>query len=186
VDTIGADQDIATDHCPVRTRAIKKMGCYTGFVLLECAYSVAGVHLRCADSLEHGPIYHRLQSASVNRELRKLIPGSKTARLTPDLLAKAVGIEQLVGADGDRIESFQQAKLCKLADGMREGIDPNPEFANGFCLLEDIAVDASGMEHERGRQAADAAACDDNLQSILSLFSSAAITTRSRSRCTVS
>src|SRR5262249_34377826 len=41
-------------------------------------------------------------------------------------------------------------------------VDPDAEFTNGVRLLVDLAVDAAGMQHERGGQTADAAADNDD------------------------
>src|SRR5215475_4955989 len=46
---------------------------------------------------------------------------------------------------------------------MGQRVDADAELANGVRLLIDLAVDAAGMQHERGGETAGAAADDDDL-----------------------
>ncbi len=80
-------------------------------VLTERAEPVAGEDPRLAEPRAHRLIDHALQLAAVDRELRHVEAGVEAARLAPDFLAEAVGIDQLVGADRDRVEPVQQAEL---------------------------------------------------------------------------
>src|SRR6516165_3484198 len=96
-------------------------------------------------------------------ELRHLVAGIGATQLAPDLLPEAVGVEQLVGSDPHRVEAFEQPELAQFFDRMRQRIDADAELTNGVRLLVDLAVDAAGMQHERGGQAADAAADNDDL-----------------------
>ena len=116
-----------------------------------------------AEPRAHRLIDHALQAAAVNGELRHVEAGIDAARLAPDLLAEAVGVEQLVGADGDGVEPLQQAELLELLDGVRQRVDADAELADAVGLLEHLAVDAAGMQHQRGGQAADPAADNDRL-----------------------
>ena len=49
---------------------------------------------------------------------------------------------------------------------MGQRIDADAELVNSVRLLINLAVDAAGMQHERGRETADAAADDDGLQRV--------------------
>ena len=95
-------------------------------------------------------IDHALQPAAMDRELRHVEAGVGAAQLAPDLLAEAVDVEQLVGADRDRVEPLQQAELLQLLDGVRQRVDADAELADAVGLLVDLAVDAARMQHQRG------------------------------------
>ncbi len=81
----------------------------------------------------------------------------------PDGLAEAVGVEQFVGADRDRVEPLQQAELFQFANGVGQGVDADAEFADAVGLLKNFAVDAAGLQHEGGGQSANPAADNDHL-----------------------
>src|SRR5262249_8957457 len=49
----------------------------------------------------------------------------------------------------------------KFFDGMRQRVDAAAEFAHRLRLLVDLAVDAAGMQHERGGEPTHPAAHDD-------------------------
>ena len=118
---------------------------------------------RFSEPRPHRLVDHALQPAAMNGELRNVVAGVEAARLAPDLLTETVGIEQLVGADRDRIEPLEQAELGQFLDGVRQRIDADAQFADGVRLLEDFAVDPARVQHQRRDQAADARACDDHL-----------------------
>src|SRR6516165_76812 len=46
---------------------------------------------------------------------------------------------------------------------MRQRVDSDAELTNGVRLLVEFAVDAAGMQHERGGETPDAAADNDDL-----------------------
>src|SRR6516225_5538085 len=83
------------------------------------------------------------------------------ALLMPDLLAVTREVKQLISADGSIIEAVQQANACKLADGMRQRVNADAQFANGIGLLKEFAVDAAGAQHQCRGETADAATNDD-------------------------
>ena len=56
----------------------------------------------------------------------------------------------------DRIEPVEQAELGQLLDRVRQRVDADAELADRVRLLEDLAIDPARMQHQRGRQAADA------------------------------
>ena len=119
----------------------------------------------CFDAVAHRVMDHGLQASTVDRELRILKPGIGAARLAPDLLAIAVHVEQFVGADPDGVQSREQPDLSEFLDG-GQGVDADAQLANGIRLLENLAIDAAGMKHERGGEPADAAADDDRLHAV--------------------
>ena len=117
--------------------------------------------MRVADAGAQCLVKHFLQAPAMNGELRIFIAGIRAARLAPDLLPEAVGVDELEGADGHRIKPLEQPKLRQLLDGMGKRVDADAELADGLRLLVHVAVDAARMQHQGGGQAADAAA-DDN------------------------
>ncbi len=57
----------------------------------------------------------------------------------------------------------QQAELCASSrDRVGQGVDADAELADLVGLLINLAVDAAGVQHQRGGQPADAAAYDDD------------------------
>ena len=97
----------------------------------------------------------------MDRELRNVVAGIEAARLAPDLLAEAIGIDELVGADRNRVEPVEQAEVGKLFDRMRERIDADAKLADRVRLLENLTIDPARMQHQPGHEATDAAASDD-------------------------
>src|SRR3546814_4880374 len=71
---------------------------------------VAGVHLVATDPLDHRLVQDRLQFAAVDRELREFVATVEAAQVAPDLLAEAVGVDQLVGADSHAVESLERSE----------------------------------------------------------------------------
>ena len=163
MNTVGADQHVAARGRAVGAVTVEEPGGDAALALGIGAEAVAGMDARFAEPRPHRLVDHRLQAAAVDGELRHVVAGVDAARLAPDLLAEAVGVEQLVGADADLVEPVEQAELGQFLDGMRQGVDADAELAHGVRLLVDLAVDAARMQHQRRRQAADAAADDDGL-----------------------
>src|ERR1041385_9095535 len=108
-------------------------------------------------------IDHALQAPTMDRELRYVEARVEPTLFTPDLLPEAVEVEQLVGADRDRVKPLQQSELLQLPDGMRQGVGGDAEVADGIGLLIDLAIDAARMQHQRGDEPANSAADDDRL-----------------------
>src|SRR5437763_1372506 len=111
-------------------------------------------------------IDHVLQLAAMDRELRHIEARIGAAQLAPDLLPEAVQVEQLVGADRDRVEPLEQAELFQFLDGVRQRVDADAELADGVGLLVHLAVDAARMQHQRGHKSAYSAANDDGLHAL--------------------
>ena len=163
MDTIGADQHIAARGVLMCAVAIKEIGRDAAVILRERAEAAIHMDARLAEPGTDRLKNDALQPAAMNGELRNVVSGVEPARLAPDLLSEPVGVEQLVGADRDRVQAIEQAKLCQFLDGMRQRIDPDAQLANDVGLLEDFAVDPARVQHQRRYQAAHAAAGDDHL-----------------------
>ena len=162
MDAVAADQHVAARGGAV-AGAVEEIGGDAAFVLGIGAEPVAGVEAIFAEPRPRRLIDHAVQAAAMDRELRHVVAGVEPARLAPDLLAEAVHVEQLVGADRHCVEALQEAEPRKLLDGMRQRVDADAELAHRVGLLEHLAVDAAGMQHQRSRQPADAAADDERL-----------------------
>ena len=163
MDAVGADQHIAARGLGMRAVAIEEIGGDAGLVLGEGTEPRAGMDFRFAEPRSHGLIDHALQPAAMDGKLRIIEAGIGAARLAPDLLAKSIAIEQLVGADADIIEPAQQTELGQFLDRMRQGVDPDTEFPDLVALLEHLAVDSARMQHQGRRQSAYATTDNDRL-----------------------
>ena len=148
MDAVGADQHVAVRGAPVRAVAIEEIGGDAALVLLEVAEPMAGVQPAFAEPRAHRLMDHALQPAAMDRELRHVVAGVDAARLAPDLLAEAVGVDQLVGADRDGVEPLHQAELLQFLDGVRQRVDADAKLADALGLLEQLAIDAAGMQHQ--------------------------------------
>src|SRR5271155_4004264 len=163
MNAVGADQHVAARRRPVRAVAVEKIGGDAGFVLAGGAEPVSGMDARLAEPRADRLIDHALQTAAMDGKLRYVVAGIEPARFAPDLLAEAVGVKQLIGAAAARIEPFQEPERGKLLDRVRQRVDADAELAYLIGLLEDFAVDAARVQHQRGGKTADAAADDDDL-----------------------
>ena len=163
MNAVGADQDVAAHAAAVTAVAVEEMGGDAALVLRERTEPVTGMDAAFTEPRPHRLKDRALQPATMNRELRHVIAGIEAARLTPDLLTEPVGVDQLKGADADRVEAIQQPELLQLLDGMRQRVDADAELADRVGLLVDFAVDAAGVEHQGHGQPADAAANNDDL-----------------------
>ena len=83
----------------------------------------AGAHRIVAKPFAHRLQQHAVQSAAMDRELRRIETRVGAAQLAPHHLAKAVGVDQLARADAGTIERRQQAKRCQLLDRVRQRVD---------------------------------------------------------------
>src|SRR5262249_12867167 len=163
MNAVGADQHVAARSRPMRAMAVEEIGAHAAFVLAKMSQAMAGVDARLAEPGAHRLVDDRLQPAAMDGELRHLVARIGAAQLAPDLLPEAVGVEQLVGSDSHGVEAIEQPQLLQFLDRMRQRVDSDAELTNGVRLLVDLAVDPAGMQHERGGQAADAAADNDDL-----------------------
>src|SRR5262249_12244790 len=143
---------------PMRAVAVEEIGAHATFVLAKMSQAMAGVDARLAEPRAHRLVDDRLQPAAMDGGLRHLVAGVGAAQLAPDLLAEAVGLKQLVGADPRRVETIEQPELAHFLDRMGQRVDADAELTNGIRLLIELAVEAGGMQHERGGKTADAAA----------------------------
>src|SRR5580692_1438512 len=163
MNTVGADQNVAAHGVDMTSGPIEEMRGDAALVLGEGAEPAAGVNGLRPQPLLDGAMDHALQPAAMDRELRHVMAGIDAAGFAPDFLAVAVEIIKHVGADRDIVELLQQPETGEFADRMRQRVDADAEFADGVRLLEQLAADAAGAQHQRGGQAPDTAPDDNRL-----------------------
>ena len=97
--------------------------------------------------------------------MRPLVAGRQAPGLAVDQLAVAGEERVVLRLAGDRRQRLLQAKRAELLDRMRAEIDADPERVDFGRRLEhpDAAGAAAGVDRERQRQAADAAADNDDV-----------------------
>ena len=100
--------------------------------------------------VEHRAMENALQLAAVNGELGHIVSGVGATQFLPDRLAEAIAIEQLASPDADAVELRQQTELRQNADGVRQHVEADAEFAQLRGLLEYLGLD-SGLVQSRGR-----------------------------------
>src|SRR5215467_824390 len=115
-----------------------------------------------------GIAQHALQATPVDRQLRYLVACLEPARFAPDLLAEAVGIDQLARAHTDGVEALEQAELAQLGNGVRQHIDADTQLADTLGGLEDLAWNSTCLQHQGKRKPADASADDDDVHRLTS------------------
>src|SRR6516165_1969773 len=162
MNAVGTNQNVAASGGAMHAGAVKEIPGDAGFVLAEGAEAMTGMDVPLADAVAHGVVDHALQPAAMDRKLGHVIAGVEPARFAPYLLAEAIGIEQLIGADSDRIEPLQKPERGELLDRMRQRIDADAELADLVGLLEHLALDAARVQHQCSGEPADPAACDDH------------------------
>jgi hypothetical protein len=110
--------------------------------------------------VEHCAMEDGLQLATVNGELRHIVPGVGTAKLLPHRLTETIAIEQLARTDTDTVELGQEAEPGQHADGVRQHVEADAQFAQLRRLFEDLGLESSLVQTEGTGQAADTAADD--------------------------
>ena len=185
MDAVGTDQNIAARGVAMAAAAVEEVRGDAAIVLSEGAEPAIQMNARFTQAGARRLVDDVLQPAAMDRELRNVVAGIEAARLAPDLLAEAIGIDELVGADRDRVEPVEQAEVGKLFDRMRERIDADAKLADRVRLLENLTIDPARMQHQPGHQATDAAAGDDYFHdaTLYTLFSICGQSAASRGKC---
>ena len=126
MDAVGADQNVAARGVAMDAAAIEEIGGDAAIVLSERAEPAIQMNARFAEPGARRLVDDVLQPAAMDRELRNVVAGIEAARLAPDLLAETIGVDELVGADRDRVEPVEQAEVGKLLDRMGSVLMPTP------------------------------------------------------------
>ena len=166
MDAVGADQHVAARGRAVRAAAVEEICGDAAIVLREGAEPVTEMEAALAEPRARRLVDDVLQLAAMDRELRHVEARIGAAQLAPDLLPEAVEIEQLVGADRDRVEPLQQPEFLQLLDGVRQRVDADAKLADAVGLLIDLALDAARMQHQRGDEPAHSSAGNDGLHAL--------------------
>ena len=103
--------------------------------------------------VEHRAMENALQIAAANAELRHIVSGVGAAQLLPDRLAEAIAVEQLASSDAGAVELRQQAEPRQNADGVRQHVEADAEFAQLRGLLEYLGLDSRLVQRGRGKPA---------------------------------
>ena len=119
-------------------------------LLVEADQPALGMDPVRPQPVEHRAMENALQLAAVNAELRHIVSGVGATQFLPHRLAEAIAIEQLASADTDTVECRQEIELRQNADGVRQHVEANAEFAQLGGLLEYLGIEA-GLVQSRGR-----------------------------------
>src|SRR5579883_2123449 len=97
-----------------------------------------------AESVEQ----HRLEIASVNRDLRPVVSGAAAEFFRVDVLAEAVEERGLLREHAALGERGFEAELAQLAHGVRQEIDADADRSDLRRRLEHAARDSGAVKHE--------------------------------------
>jgi hypothetical protein len=161
VDAVGADQHVAARRPGRAAGAVDEGGRDPALIGGEGGKATAGADRARAEPLLDRPVDDPLQASAVDGELRHVVAGVDPARLAPDLLAEAVRVDQLARADRGGVELVEKTQPREFLDGVRQGVDADPELPDRLGLLVDLAGDPAPVQHQGRREPADAAADDD-------------------------
>jgi hypothetical protein len=135
--------------------------------------SVAGDEIFRPEPLAHRGEQHLVQVAAMDGKMRPLVSGRASPRLAIDQLAVARKEGIVLGLAGDRRERALEPQIAQLLDRMRPEINADPEREDFRRGLEhaDAARRLGGVDGQRQRQPANAAADDDELHGPLLVYS---------------
>ena len=162
MDAVGADQRRPAHRLGDGAVVVGERGRHAIVVLLEAGQPAVGADDRLAQALHHRVAEHALEHAAMDRELGHRVTGVQAAQLAPHLLAEPVHVDELVGAHRHRVQPLEQAERLKLSDRMRQRVDAHAQLADRGRLLEHAAGQPAPVQRQRGGQASDAAADDDD------------------------
>ncbi len=117
--------------------------------------------------LAHGGQQHAMQVGAVHAAIRRAVAlQSGVAQRQPGQFMVVVGRthHQRVGPRGDGVERIRQAQGMQAAHRVRPELDAGTDFGEDGRLLEQLDPMAALRQRQRARQAADAAAGDQELQ----------------------
>ena len=126
VNAVGADQRLAGQDFPC-PGGILERGAYMVGVLDVADQPPIGAQCCLTKTLSRCLPQHGVQPATVDGELRHIVPGVQPARLRPDRLPEMVGIGELPRPYADRVQTGQQIQGREFPDRMRQGIDADTE-----------------------------------------------------------
>ena len=99
------------------------------WLLVEADQPAPGMDPGRPQPVEHRAMENALQLAAMNGELGHIVSGVGATQFLPHRLAEAIAIEQLASPDADAVELRQQTELRQNADGVRQHVEADAEFA---------------------------------------------------------
>jgi hypothetical protein len=161
---VGGDQQAACRFPALAVAVLQERGDAFAVRVIAIAgdLDASGDCLR-SDPLQHRAIEQHLQLAAMDGVLRPVVAGAQTARLGVHVLAVETDQRPFERLDADGGECFRaDAHFVELAHGVGLQVDAHAqrlELRDGF---KDVARDSDLVERERGGEAADAGARDED------------------------
>ena len=162
MDAVGADQGSAFDRGGLSIFPAFEGRHDTILMLVEADQPAPGMDPGRPQPVEHRAMENALQLAAMNGELGHIVSGVGATQFLPHRLAEAIAIEQLASPDADAVELRQQTELRQNADGVRQHVEADAEFAQLRGLLEYLGLYSGLVQREGGGKAADTAADDQD------------------------
>src|SRR5262245_55021001 len=167
MDAVATDQGIAGHPYACAVKGALEAGTDGALTLAKGGEKVARMDRLAPKPFDGGIAQHALQATAVDRQLRHLVACLEPARLAPDLLTEAVGIDQLARAHADRVEALEQPELVQLGNGVRQHVDADAQLAHARGGLIDRARNFTCLEHQSEREPADPGPDDDDAHRLL-------------------
>ena len=162
-DAVGTDEQVGPVGRRRLVRAVFEHDAHGGTRrVVKRLQPAPGDHGVSADPPPDGIEQRHLQPPAVNRELWHGVTGREPAGLAPDELTVAVEEAQFgrLHAEGEQL--VEQVQTFEHAHGVRQEVDADPERAQLAHRLVDLHLDARLVQRERGDEATDAPAGDDD------------------------
>ena len=94
-----------------------------------------------ANAFQKCVVQNAQQAATVDADLRHVVPAVEAAQLAPDRLAETVGQDEFTRSNAGAVEFVEQPKACEFAHGVRQHIDADAELGQHWRTLVDLDVD---------------------------------------------
>ena len=104
------------------------------------------VDVAAAESLARCLQENAMQTATVNAQLRRVVPGVEAARVVPHLLTKPRCKHHTASADAHAIEIAQKFESLEHLHRVRQEVDTNTQLTKFERRLIDVDLDASVVE----------------------------------------
>ena len=168
VDAVAGDQHVALRR---QQRPAVRIGEARGdaaAALLDADAAMPGDEILRADPLAHRGQQHALQVGAQQRDVRPQVAGRLAERLAIDELAVPGEEGVVLRLAGGRDQRVLEPERAQLLHRMRADVDADaerPHFGRGL-EHPDAARHARGVQRQRQRQPADAAADDDRVHGV--------------------
>jgi len=163
MDAIGADQQVALGVGKSCVGSpVHEMRPDMRVAFRPAGEMVPGHDLAGTQALSGGIQQDHQQCAAVDGELRPVVTGLAASGLRPDTLPVIIIIAEFGGRNRGCGQHVMQSEVGQFAHGMGQQIDADAQRLRCGNGLEDTAVDADLVQAQRGCQAGDAAAGDQD------------------------